>query len=100
MCRGRRARTLLHLHIQLEGTVLRGSRAGRRFAQKPSILRACVREEDAGERRSRTLLHLHIQLEGTVLCAFASPCMVNVACSLYSQSAYARANPRYLVGVF
>jgi hypothetical protein len=31
MCRGRRARILLHLHIQLEGTVLRGSRAGRRF---------------------------------------------------------------------
>jgi hypothetical protein len=26
MCRGRRARILLHLHIQLEGTVLRGSR--------------------------------------------------------------------------
>jgi hypothetical protein len=25
MCRGRRARILLHLHIQLEGTVLRGS---------------------------------------------------------------------------
>jgi hypothetical protein len=31
MCRGRRARILLHLHIQLEGTVLRGSRACRRF---------------------------------------------------------------------
>ena len=31
MCRGRRARLLLHLHIQLEGTVLRGSRAGRRY---------------------------------------------------------------------
>jgi hypothetical protein len=31
MCRGRRARILLHLHIQLEGTVLRGSRSGRRF---------------------------------------------------------------------
>jgi hypothetical protein len=28
MCRGRRARILLHLHVQLEGTVLRGSRAG------------------------------------------------------------------------
>jgi hypothetical protein len=31
MCRERRARFLLQLHIQLEGTVLRGSRAGRRF---------------------------------------------------------------------
>jgi hypothetical protein len=27
---GRRARILLHLHVQLEGTVLRGSRAGQR----------------------------------------------------------------------
>jgi hypothetical protein len=31
MCRGRRTRILLHLHIQSEGTALRGSRAGRRF---------------------------------------------------------------------
>ena len=30
MCRGRRARILLHLHIQREKIVLRGSRAGRR----------------------------------------------------------------------
>jgi hypothetical protein len=54
MCRGRRARILLHLHIQLEGTVLRGSRAGRRFGCRnhPSSLRACVREEDAGGREA------------------------------------------------
>ena len=31
MCRGRRARNLIHLHIQREKIVLRGSRAGRRF---------------------------------------------------------------------
>ena len=30
MCRGRRARILLHLHIQREKIVLRGIRAGRR----------------------------------------------------------------------
>jgi hypothetical protein len=66
MCRGRQSRILLHLHIQLEGTVLRGSRVGLRFGcrthpsfvqsafwlQKPSILRACVREEDAGGREA------------------------------------------------
>ena len=33
MCRGRRERILLHQHIQSEGTVLRGSRAGRRFGE-------------------------------------------------------------------
>jgi hypothetical protein len=48
MCRGRRARILLHLHTQREKIVLRGSRAVRRFVQKPSIMRVCVREEDAG----------------------------------------------------
>jgi hypothetical protein len=70
MCRGRRARIRLHLHIQREKIVLRGSRAGRRsgcrnhpscvyvpiwsafWLQKPSILRVCVREEDAGEREA------------------------------------------------
>jgi hypothetical protein len=31
MCRGRRARILLHLHIQREKIVLRGTRSGRRF---------------------------------------------------------------------
>ena len=31
MCRGRRTRIQLHLHIQSDGTALRGSRAGRRF---------------------------------------------------------------------
>jgi hypothetical protein len=42
MCRGRRARILLHLHIQLEGTVLRGSRAGLRFR----ILCVCLLLQD------------------------------------------------------
>jgi hypothetical protein len=51
MCRGRWARILLHLHIQLEGTVLRGSWSGF-WLQKPSILRACVREEDGGGREA------------------------------------------------
>jgi hypothetical protein len=50
MCRGRRARILLHLYLQLEGTVLRGSRAGRRF----------------GCRNHPSYVHV-IQLEGTVL---------------------------------
>ena len=31
MCRGRRARILLHLHVQREKLVPRGSRTGRRF---------------------------------------------------------------------
>jgi hypothetical protein len=54
MCRGRRARILLHLHIQLEGAVLQQSRAGQRCGcrMKPSILCACVREEDAGGREA------------------------------------------------
>jgi hypothetical protein len=34
MCRGRRAHILLHLHIKLEGTVLRGSRR----IQRESVL--------------------------------------------------------------
>jgi hypothetical protein len=42
MCRGRRARILLHLHIQLEGTVLRGSRAGRRFGCRARGSQLCV----------------------------------------------------------
>jgi hypothetical protein len=53
MCRGRRARVLLHLHLQLEGTVLRGSRAGRRFGCRnhPS----CVHGSDlSGGRRTMT----------------------------------------------
>jgi hypothetical protein len=64
MCRGRRARILLHLHIQLEGTVhpklvvvsARTNKSHHHHArepnwlafwlQKPSIQLACVREED------------------------------------------------------
>ena len=37
------------------------------WLQKSSILRVCVREEDAGGRRARILLHLHIQREKIVL---------------------------------
>jgi hypothetical protein len=38
MCRGRRARILLHLHTQLEGTVLRGSRVPQCIRQpRPSV---------------------------------------------------------------
>jgi hypothetical protein len=48
---GRRARIPLHLHIQLEKTVLRGSWSAF-WLQKPSILRVCVREEDAGGREA------------------------------------------------
>jgi hypothetical protein len=62
MCRGRRARILLHLHIQLEGTVLRGSRGSASWLQKPSILRACVREEDAGGREAGAPLDLKMPL--------------------------------------
>jgi hypothetical protein len=51
MCRGRWARILLHLHIQLEGTVLRGSRAGLRFGYRnhPS----CVHVGGRGTRGGR-----------------------------------------------
>jgi hypothetical protein len=51
MCRGRRARILLHLNIQLEKTVLRGSRA----AQLVAILREGV-PEIGGETRGLCLL--------------------------------------------
>jgi hypothetical protein len=38
MCRGRRTRILLHLHIQREKIVLRGSRAGRRCDDDDDLL--------------------------------------------------------------
>ena len=52
MCRGRRTRFLLHLHIQLEGRdgPAREPSWSAFWLQKPSILRARVREEDAGGR--------------------------------------------------
>ena len=54
MCRGRRARILLYLHIQREKIVMRGSRAGRRSGCRnhPSCVYVCVREEDAGGREA------------------------------------------------
>jgi hypothetical protein len=66
--RGTRS-NLLHLHVQLEGTVLRGSRAGWRFGCRnhPSCVHVSGRRTRGGERQARILLHLHIQLEGTVL---------------------------------
>jgi hypothetical protein len=54
MCRGRRARILLHRHIQLEGTVLRGSRAGRRReAGAPLDLKMPLENGRAAERVSK-----------------------------------------------
>ena len=74
MCRGRRARILLHLHIQLEGQSCEGAElVGVLVAE--TIHPACMGEgggRGGGERRARILLHLHIQLEGTVLRAVAS----------------------------
>ena len=69
MCRGRRARTLLHLHIQRGKRVLRGSRTGRRSGCRnhPSCVYVSGRRTRGGERRARTLLHLHIQREKIVL---------------------------------
>jgi hypothetical protein len=60
MCRGRRTRILLHLHIQLEGTVLRGSRAGRRFAE--TIHPACMCEGGGrgGERGGRAFYYTYM----------------------------------------
>jgi hypothetical protein len=82
MCRGRRARILLHLHIQLDAggreagthsttptyTVRRDSPAREPswsafWLQKPSILRACVREDDAGGREAGAPLDLKMPLE-------------------------------------
>ena len=45
MCRGRRARILLHLHRQREKIVLRGSRAGLRFGCRNHPSRRDSREE-------------------------------------------------------
>jgi ssDNA-binding Zn-finger/Zn-ribbon topoisomerase 1 len=69
MCRGRRARILLHLHIQREKIVLRGSRAGRRFGcrNNPSCVYVLGRTTRGGEGRARILLNLHIQREKIVL---------------------------------
>ena len=51
MCRGRRARILLHLHIQREKIVLRGCRAGRRFGcrNNPSCVYVLGRRTRGGE---------------------------------------------------
>jgi hypothetical protein len=60
MCRGRRARILLHLHIQLEGTVLRGSRVGRRFVAE-IIHPACMCEGGGrGGRGGRAFYYTYI----------------------------------------
>jgi hypothetical protein len=63
MCRGRRARILLHLHIQREKIVLRGSRAGRRFGCRNYPSCVCVREEDAGGREAGAPSDLKMPLE-------------------------------------
>jgi hypothetical protein len=51
---GRRSRILLHLHIQLEGGVLRGSLADGVLVAETihddDVLRVCVREGDVGGR--------------------------------------------------
>ena len=64
MCRGRRARILLHLHIQREKIVSSPAREPSRSAfwlQKPSILCVCVREEDAGgEKGGRAFYYIYI----------------------------------------
>ena len=52
MSRGRRARILPHLHIQREKIVPREASWSAFWLQKPSILRVCVREEDAGGREA------------------------------------------------
>jgi hypothetical protein len=41
MCRGRRARILLHLHIQLKGAVLRGKSLYARKAQARELTVVC-----------------------------------------------------------
>jgi hypothetical protein len=63
MCRGRRARIPLHPHIQLEGTVLRGSRAcvvGVLVAE--TIHPACMCEGGGrgGERGGRAFYYTYI----------------------------------------
>jgi hypothetical protein len=69
MCRGRRTRILLHLHILREMRVLRGSRAGWHFGCRnhPSCVHVLGRRTRTGGRRVRILLHLHIQREKIVL---------------------------------
>jgi hypothetical protein len=65
MCRGRRTRFLLHLHIQLEGRdgPAREPSWSAFWLQKQSILLACVREEDAGGREAGAPLDLKMPLE-------------------------------------
>ena len=87
MCRGRRARILLYLHIHRRDspprepswsafwlttptyTVRRDGPAREPslsafWLQKPSILRACVREEDAGGREAGAPSDLKMELYG------------------------------------
>ena len=60
---GRRARILLHLHIQLEGTVLRGSRAGWRSGCRnhPSCVHVRGRRTRGGGRRSPWDLKMQLE---------------------------------------
>jgi len=51
MCRGRRARILLHLTVRRDSLAREPSWSAF-WLQKPSTLRACVKEEDAGGREA------------------------------------------------
>ena len=69
MCRGRRTRILLHLHIQLEGGSCEGAELVCVLVAE-TIHPACMCEGGGcggRERLAHFLLHLHIQLEGGVL---------------------------------
>ena len=66
MCRGRRTRILLHLHIQREkigDSPAREPSWSAFWLQKPSIRCACVRQEDAGGREAGAPLDLKMPLE-------------------------------------
>jgi hypothetical protein len=60
MCRGSQTRILLHLHIQLEGTVLRGSLAGLHFGcrNQGTVLRGSQAGLHFGYRNHPSCVHV------------------------------------------